>query len=109
MNERVGSKGALLDEYEKAILELQSVIAEISPKKLTYPVDRKTTDANCISVQTILAHVISSGYSYANYIRKLQHAAFIQKDKVIRNSINEYNQDFSEMFLYTIETFNHFS
>jgi len=109
MNERTGAKGALLDEYERVIRELQGVIADISPDELTFIVDGNTGNLDCRSIQTILAHVISSGYSYANYIRKFQNAPHIHKDKTPRNSVAEYNLDFSDLVVYNIETFNYFS
>ena len=66
---RTGAKGALLDEYERAILELQKVISTISDRELTQIVDPETSDENCRSIQSILAHVVQSGYSYARYVQ----------------------------------------
>ena len=68
---RQGAVGALLDEYEKAIFELQQVINVISDQELIKIVDSITIDINCKSIQTILSHVVRSGYAYAIYIRNL--------------------------------------
>lgn len=109
MNKRIGAKGALLDEYERAILELKKVINDITPGELAYVVDSNTANPDCRSVQSILAHVISSGYSYANYIRQLKKVSVNEFTKNLRNNIAEYNIDFSEMLSYNIETFNYFN
>jgi hypothetical protein len=109
MNKRTGAKGALLDEYEKALLELKQVISDVSPKELTLPVDKTTTDQNCVSIQSILTHVVYAGYTYANYIRKLKKAPFKLWEKAARPVIVEYNNDLNQMFLYTIETFGFFT
>ena len=69
---RQGAVGALLDEYEKVIFELQQVLNDISNEELIKIVDSKTTDPNCKSIQTILSHVIRSGYAYAIYIQNLK-------------------------------------
>ncbi len=48
--------GALLDEYERAIIDLQKTIEGISNQELTTDVDTKTADPNCKSIQAILSH-----------------------------------------------------
>ncbi len=108
MNKRTGAKGALLDEYERALSELKQVIADISPTELTFPADTTTTDENCVSIQSILTHVVSAGYSYANYLRKFKNAPFKPWGKTARTSIADYNHDLNQMFSYTIETFGFF-
>jgi uncharacterized damage-inducible protein DinB len=59
---------ALLDEYKKAIETLIALIEPIHEHTLCAIVDEKTTDADCKSIQTILSHVIHSGYAYTIYI-----------------------------------------
>ena len=54
---------ALLAEYEKAIIELQYVIQDISQEVLTFTVNHVSTNTDCKSIQTIRSHVMSSGYS----------------------------------------------
>jgi len=109
MNKRTGAKGALLDEYERALSELKQVISDISPMELTLLVDKTTADENCVSIQSIMAHVVSAGYSYANYIRKFKNASFKLWQKTTRPSIADYNNDLTQMFSYTIETFAFFN
>lgn len=109
MNKRTGAKGALLDEYEKALSEMKVVLADISPFELAFEADKTTADENCVSIQSILAHVVSSGYSYANYVRKFKNAPFMLWQKILRETIEEYNNDLTVMFSYTIETFGFFN
>jgi len=61
-----GAIGALLDEYEKAIHELITVIHPIPENQLVTIADHETKDKDCRSIQTILTHVVESGYTYVN-------------------------------------------
>lgn len=103
---RQGAVGALLDEYEKALAELQQVIQDITDAELIKVVDIKTTDANCRSIQAILSHVVLSGYAYAIYIRKLWPGAAPHRDNVFHFTIKDYQKDLQDMFMFTLDTFN---
>lgn len=98
---RPGAVGALLDLYEEAISDLKKVIADISEDMLMAIVDRETTDENCRSIQTILAHVVSCGYSYATYIYSLKGHTVTVRDKVFRQTVEAYDQDLAHVFTYT--------
>jgi uncharacterized damage-inducible protein DinB len=67
---RNGAIGALMDEYERAAADLIRVVQPLSSETYSVIRDPKTQDENCRSIQTIMSHVVSAGYSYANYIRK---------------------------------------
>lgn len=67
---RQGAVGALLDEYEKAAEELKESLKSVSQQDFVLIVDKETKDPECVSIQTIMQHVVSSGYAYAFYIRK---------------------------------------
>jgi len=67
---RKGPIGALMDEYERALADLKLLLRSISEPDFTAVIDAQTQDENCRSVQTIVTHVVQSGYSYANYIRE---------------------------------------
>lgn len=69
-NYRPGQIGALMDEYERAAGELNSLIKTISEDTFVKIVDEQTNDENCRSVQSIVSHVINSGYTYADYLRE---------------------------------------
>jgi len=101
-----GATGALLDAYEKSINELHIIIDGITPKELTEIVDSKTDDEDCRSIQTILNHVIRSGYGYARTIRNWlgeDIAPYIQSNM---NEISDYQIGLSKMFSYNEKLFD---
>lgn len=102
---RPGAAGALLDEYERAIADLREVIADVSDQELVRIVDEKTADANCKSIQTILAHVVCSGFGYAVSIQhqKGQHAE--RPGKVYHLTIGDFQMDLTAFFAYTLNIF----
>ena len=65
-----GILGALFDEYSRAARELQALIDQLSGETYGIVFDPTTQDSDCRSIQTILSHVVRSGYGYANYLRK---------------------------------------
>ncbi|MBA3765683.1 MAG: DinB family protein [Acidobacteria bacterium] len=59
-----------MDEYERAASELGRLIERIPEDDFMRVVDSQTKDDDCRSVQTIMSHVVRSGYGYADYIRE---------------------------------------
>lgn len=104
-----GAIGALLDEYEKALYELIDLIEPISHDKLAILVDKNTDDPDCRSIQTILTHVVSSGYSYAIHIRNHlgENLDFRQKQKL--ENADDYIQALKNMFDYNLRVFEEYS
>jgi uncharacterized damage-inducible protein DinB len=100
-----GAIGALLDEYERAIIELQRVINEVTPIELELIVDHETKDPDCKSIQTILTHVIQAGYNYVRAIRNSlgEKIELVQIEKMI--SIKEYQGELSSMFKFNESLF----
>ncbi len=96
---------ALLGEYSKAIAALQTVIKDIDEETLKEVVDPLTNDSNCRSVQTILTHVVSSGFSYAVYIRQLKNIPGERPEKYLHNTIAAYATALDDMLGYTCATF----
>ncbi len=66
---RSGGVGAMMDEYERAASDLTLIVSALSDAEFERIRDPHTTDPHCRSVQTIMNHVIGSGYGYADYIR----------------------------------------
>ena len=97
---------ALLAEYEKTIVALQDVIEDISDADLAFVVDSETQNPDCQSIQTVLAHVVSSGYSYNIYIQKLKNKNIERPLKTNRNSVSEYKNDLDKVIQFTYETFS---
>ena len=78
---RQGAVGALMDEYERASNELKCILQNIDEADYTRIADSETDNEDCRSIQTIISHVISSGYDYANIIRE----QFLGKPELFEN------------------------
>ena len=102
---RQGATGALLDIYEQAIRDFKKVIEDLSDDVLTMHIDAHTTDENCKSLQTILSHVVSSGYSYAIYIHNLKEHQTERPEKTFHETTKEYLEDLDQVFSYTESVF----
>lgn len=96
---------ALLSEYRNVVVALNRTIDNVSYANLTTVVDASTSDENCQSIQTILTHIVSSGYAYAGYIRKNKKMADDRPGKVHRMSAAEYLSDLEHLLAYTEKTF----
>ena len=103
-----GAIGAILDEYAKAIEAVKVVISDISPQDLLRVMDAKTQDEDCKSIQTILGHIVSSGYTYVIEIRKHLGEKLDYKESILRLSVAEYIMDLDIMFAYNIQLFDDF-
>lgn len=100
-----GAIGALLDEYEKAIIELQSLLKEVSNAELSTIVNKDTKDKDCESIQSILNHVLQSGYLYAVEIRNHQGENLSYHNLESYNTINVYLSSLHDMFTYNEKLF----
>jgi uncharacterized damage-inducible protein DinB len=98
---RKGAVGALLDEYERAIADLKNVIENIPDDALTIIIDKDTSDENCHSFQTILAHVVHSGFGYATSIHNLKGYDMQRPAKTRRATVKEYIDDLDNVFSFT--------
>lgn len=76
---REGGVGALMDEYERAIQELQKVLKKIDIITYSQIIDTTTKDKDCQSIQTIMNHVVRAGFGYCNYIRRQFGEAFTER------------------------------
>ncbi|WP_199769355.1 DinB family protein [Flavivirga eckloniae] len=95
-----GAIGAILDEYEKALTELENIITDLSYEELIATVDNKTEDFDCKSIQTILTHVIRAGYCYIIEIRKSlgEQIDFVERRTL--NTVEQYKMELKNMFNY---------
>lgn len=76
---RDGSIGALMDEYERAVKDLQKLLRTIDAVTYTQILDPTTRDKDCQSIEKIMNHVVRAGYGYSNYIRKQFGEDFIER------------------------------
>lgn len=98
---RVGAIGALLDEYERAIADLKTVILGIDDSILTVIFDPYTNDEDCRSIQTILSHIAYSGYGYAVSIHNVKGHGMERPKKAYHNSKAKYIEDLDSLFNFT--------
>ena len=100
-----GATGALLDEYERALNDLKAVISTINPAELMTVLDNQTVDENCRSIQTILTHVVRSGYSYATYVRNNQGENLHFPASEVYDNVEKYVFALDKMFQFNIQLF----
>ncbi|HVE56332.1 MAG TPA: hypothetical protein VNB22_05845, partial [Pyrinomonadaceae bacterium] len=99
---RKGAIGSLLDEYEKALDELKSVLQTVGAGD--YARVAPGEDEHCRSIQIIMNHVVRAGYGYSKYIRDaLSINALPVEDRHIPQA--EINGELDEMFAYTAAIF----
>lgn len=96
----------LLAEYKKAIFELQEVIEYISDEDLIFVFDSETTNPDCKSIQTILTHVISAGYSYCIYIQNHRNINSVRPARVFHSASANYLKDLAAVIKFTEDTFS---
>lgn len=102
---RKGAVGALMDEYERAALELKSLVETVSEEDYTRVADAETKDADCRSIQTMMNHVIHAGYGYANAIRRkisMPHEPLGDERRQIAQ--REIGDEIDKVLAYTVET-----
>ncbi|MEO6406034.1 MAG: DinB family protein [Ferruginibacter sp.] len=100
-NNKQNAVNALLAEYTKAVHELQNLIVDIRPQELVKITDQYTSDPQCKSIQKVLTHVVSSGYSYCVYIQNLKGPGILRPAEIERSSAAEYIKDLDELLTYT--------
>ncbi len=93
----------LFAEYEKAMLEFQEVIEHLEPNELIKIVDASTDNPDCKSIQMVLAHVVSSGYSYCVYILNLKDPEIKRPAKILEASVADYKKDLDDVLQFTYE------
>ena len=100
---RKGAIGALMDEYERAALELKTLVKEIPAAEFVRIFDNQTSDEDCRSIQTIMSHVIRAGYGYADYIRHLFSISSARPAIQLLDQ-NESLKELESMVVYSVET-----
>lgn len=76
---------ALMEEYRKAAQELDDILVDISKEEFIVIKDPNTKDKDCVSMQSIMYHVIRSGYSYANYVSSFTSDRYRKPELFIDN------------------------
>lgn len=104
-NQWLGAKGALLDEYERALTDLKRTISGIEDVELATIVDPHTSDPDCHSIQTVLTHVVRSAIGYATYIRQQQGEDIDFPVSHTLATAEGYARALDAAFLFTEKTF----
>ena len=100
---REGAVGALMDEYERAVWELRRLAEQIPEGDAVRVVDPATEDEDCRSVQTVMSHVVSAGYGYADLLRKSFHIPSTRPPKALLSHRDSVEQ-LDAVLAYTAET-----
>ena len=99
---RKGMLGALMDEYERASIDLKNILATLSVVDFEKIRDEATSDPDCKSIQTVIFHVVQSGYTYANYIDTISGEKWNEYDNKIATA-QQGIQEIDKMLVYTNE------
>lgn len=99
---RPGAIGALMDEYERVALELKNLLITVTQEEFIKICDPFTKDEDCRSIQSIMKHVMSAGYRYADQI-----SVFLNKP-VINHTFHIYNlvhaiDELENLLVYTAQ------
>lgn len=101
-----GAIGALLDEYERAIEDLKSVLNTVTDAELITIVDAETDDEDCRSIQTIMAHVVRSGYGYAIVVRNNEGEKLEYPNRVYLKNSAAFIEALDKMFAFNVLLFD---
>lgn len=100
---RPGAAGSLIDEYERAALELKALVENVAGGDYARAVEGESE--HCRSIQIIMNHVVRAGYGYSKYIRDaLSMPAEPVEDKQIPQA--EIGGEIDKMIAYTVEIFD---
>lgn len=106
---RTGAIGAYLDEYERALAELKQVVERLPDAALTIVVDPHTTSPDCRSMQTVLSHIVCSGYGYATVIHNLKGPELVRPAKTFHATVAAYLADLASLFHFTEQVLLNFN
>lgn len=99
-----GNVRALLEVYRKALDELILLIEPLPPATLQRLADPDTDDPDGRSIQSVLAHVVCSGFNYTVYLENWLGEPSTRRERVYLNTAAEYAEQLNAMFQYC-ETF----
>lgn len=102
---RPGIIGALMDEYERAALDIAKVIHPMKQKEFVDVLDEVTSDQQCRSIQRIMQHVIKAGYNYADYVRRAFEKSISPPPETQLVDAQDAIRQLLAMFEYTLDSF----
>ncbi|WP_431165572.1 DinB family protein [Tenacibaculum halocynthiae] len=96
---------ALMEEYERAIMDYKLILKSISEEDFTIIRNSVAEDPDCKSLQTVTFHVIQSGYTYANYIQSVSTKDWLEYNTEVITT-NKAIQEIEGMIAYTKKSFH---
>jgi len=97
---------ALMEEYHRSTIDLKEVLCKIPDFDFQKIRDHKTEDPDCKSIQTVVTHIVGSGYTYINYINTISKIEWREYDNLIENS-SEGIMEIDKMLDYTQSSLKH--
>ncbi|HMS34993.1 MAG TPA: DinB family protein [Ignavibacteria bacterium] len=98
-----GVIGALLNEYKNVLEDLKNNISDISDSELALIADTKTANKDCVSVQSILTHIILCGTYYLTMIDI--HRGNVNSpwpSRIYYDTVDEYISALDKLFKNTV-------
>ena len=105
-----GVIGALLFEYKNVLEDLKDNLKGISDSDLVIIADTKTANKDCISIQSILTHIILCGTFYLTMIDIHRgNSKSPWPSRIYYNTVNEYIAALDKLYDITVLFFDDFS
>ncbi|MCJ8292337.1 MAG: hypothetical protein HRT58_20500 [Crocinitomicaceae bacterium] len=101
-----GMVKALMEEYFRSAIDLKEILSTVSDVEFQKVRDEKTEDPECKSIQTIVSHVVGSGYTYINYINTISKIEWREYNNVIEDSSMGISE-IDKMLNYTQSSLKH--
>lgn len=90
-NRKSGVIEALLDEYRVVLADLKRHLRGVSPRDLARIADPDTSNPDCVSIQSVLTHVVYCGYNYLMMMDRHRGGATRPRPKrVVHADVAEY-------------------
>lgn len=100
-----GPVPALLRVYKTVINEFISFLKTVNNNEYVFLVEPEAEDKDCRSIQTIISHIVNSGFGYSHYIRGAINVFSVRPDyKLIQ--YDEIESSLKKVFDFTEDTFN---
>ena len=100
---RKGAVGALMDEYERAVFELKTIVQNVGEENYVRIADAETDNEECRSIQTMMRHVVDAGYAYANDLLPII-SMNVEPYQFKLISYQNFSGEVDKMLAYTVET-----
>ena len=95
----------MVDEYERAAVELGALVSGLTDADYLAVRDLETEDEDCRTIQTVMRHVIRAGYGYAADIRTALGNP-TQRRKIELPARSDVARLLREVIAHTDETFD---